>query len=275
MQVGVAIIGCGAIGTVLARSIDEGRAGATKLVALYDLNVDRAKRLAEKLKSKPKVAREFRELLEDPSIGLIVEAASQEAVRQYALDVLRAGKSLMVMSVGALVDQELLRSLWREAEKRGCRIYIPSGAIVGVDGVRAASQAGIESVTLTTRKPPRALMDSPYVVERGMDLRGLKEPVVVFEGKASEAVKHFPRSVNVAATLSLAGVGPDRTVVRIIADPNVDRNIHEVRVKGRFGEIVTVAKNVPSPDNPKTSYLAALSAVDTLRRVTEPILVGA
>ncbi len=275
MQVGVAIIGCGAIGTVLARSIDEGRAGATKLVALYDSNVDKAERLAEKLKSKPKVAREFRELLEDPSIGLIVEAASQKAVRQYALDILRAGKSLMVMSVGALVDQELLRSLWREAEKRGCRVYIPSGAIVGVDGVRAASQAGIESVTLTTRKPPRALMDSPYVVERGIDLRSVKEPVVVFEGKASEAVKHFPRSVNVAATLSLAGVGPDRTVVRIIADPNVDRNIHEVRVKGRFGEIVTVAKNVPSPDNPKTSYLAALSAVDTLRRVTEPILVGA
>ena len=275
MQVGVAIIGCGAIGTVLARSIDEGRAGATKLIALYDSNVDRAKRLAEKLRSKPKVAREFRELLEDPSIGLIVEAASQEAVRQYALEILRAGKSLMVMSVGALVDPELLRSLWREAKKRGCRIYIPSGAIVGVDGVRAASQAGIESVTLTTRKPPRALADSPYVVERGTDLSGVKEPVVVFEGRASEAVKHFPRSVNVAATLSLAGIGPDRTVVRIIADPNVDRNIHEVRVKGRFGEIVTVAKNVPSPDNPKTSYLAALSAVDTLRRVTEPLLVGA
>ena len=270
------VVGCGAIGTEICTAIDHGELGM-ELKFLIDKHPERIEELVKRLNRRPEItltgSEGLTEILDE--VDLVIECASQDAVREFVIPALHAGKEVMIMSVGALVDPELLRRLWKEAKERGCRIYIPSGAIVGVDGVRAASQAGIESITLTTRKPPRALADSPYVVERGIDLRGIKEPVVVFEGKASEAVKHFPRSVNVAATLSLAGIGPDRTVVRIIADPNVDRNIHEVRVKGRFGEIVTVARNVPSPDNPKTSYLAALSAVDTLRRVTEPLLVGA
>lgn len=270
----VALVGCGSIGTVLARAIDAGKAGKAELIWLCDMNSEKSEALAKKLRSKPKVAKEVTQIYADEATDLVIEAASQKAVAQHALDVLRSGKDLMVMSVGAFSDEKLSSSVRRASERSGRKVYIPSGAVLGIDGVKAAVLGEIEEVILTTRKPPAALVYSAYLQKRGIDLAGLKEPLVVFEGPAREAVRAFPESVNVAAILSLAGIGFDKTKIEIIADPSLDRNMHEIRVRGKAGEFVTTARNVPFPENPRTSYLAALSAIRALRNLTETIRIG-
>jgi len=270
----VALIGCGTIGSVLARAIDKGRAGEAELAWLYDLKPEKSEALAKKLRSKPRIAKNVTEIYADKTVGMVIEAASQLAVEQYSTDVLRSGKDLTVMSVGAFADERLLKSVRSAAEQSGHKIYIPSGAVLGIDGVKAAELGEIEEVTLSTRKPPAALAYSTYLEEHGIKLRGLKKARTVFDGPARKAVKAFPRSVNVAATLSLAGIGLDKTRVRVIADPKLRRNVHEIRVRGKAGEFVTKTQNVPFPDAPKTSYLAALSAVRTLRNLSESIRVG-
>jgi len=180
----------------------------------------------------------------------------------------------MVLSVGALADEELRTALFGLAKQHNCKLYFPSGAVVGIDGLNSASAAGISSVTLTTRKPPSGLMGAPYVVEHGIELDKLVKETVLFEGTASEAVKAFPANVNVAATISLAGIGFEQTRVRVIADPSLSRNVHEITVEGEFGKFSTRVENLPSPENPKTSYLAALSAVSTLKKIMNPVQVG-
>lgn len=270
----VAIIGCGAIGSILANAIDKKRTGNSDLRFLFDMNFERAKDLADKLDGPTKVAKELNEILEDKSVDLVIEAASQEAVIQDSADVLRSGKDLMVMSVGAFSDSDLLKEVRKVAEEAGKSIYLPSGALVGLDGVKAANIEKIDEITLVTRKPPEVLSTTKYVQEQNIDLSNLDRPRTIFESSAKNAVKAFPESVNVAASLSLAGVGFEKTKVKIIADPSLTSNVHEVNVKGEVGELSTKAKNVPSPDNPKTSYLAALSAIMTLRSLTEVISVG-
>jgi aspartate dehydrogenase len=259
---------------MIAKAIDAGEAVKVELAWLFDVQSESCELLAKKLRSKPKLAKNVEEILADKSIDLVVEAASQAAVAQYALDVLESKKDLMIMSVGALGDEKLLENIKKEAERAGKRVHVPSGAILGIDGVKAAKVAGIEEAILTTRKPAKTLASSAYVRERDIDLTKIKTPTVVFEGSAREAVKAFPESVNVAATLSLAGIGFDKTKVRIVADPSLDRNVHEIHAKGQAGEFITEARNVPSPDNPRTSYLAALSAIRTLRNLTENVKIG-
>ncbi len=270
----VALIGCGAIGTVLAKAIDEKQAGESKLGWVYDLKPRKSEALVKKLRCKPQVAKGASEIYADETVGLVIEAASQLAVEQYSLDVLRSGKDLMVMSVGAFGDDKLLGNVLTAAKQNGRRIYIPSGAVLGIDGVKASELGKIQEVVLTTRKPPTALAYSDYIKKRRINLKGLKKPKIVFDGPARKAVRAFPSSVNVAATLSLAGIGFDRTRVRVIADPTIKRNVHEIRVKGKSGEFVTEAKNVPFPETRRTSYLAALSAIRTLRNLSETIRVG-
>jgi len=274
MTLGVGLIGCGAIGTVLACAIDDGQAGNARLVMIYDLTAKKCKILCEKLVCKPKIAKSFEELVTCEDVGLIIEAASQEAVRTYASRALRAGKDLMIMSVGALVDSELVREVRRYAIEGGKRVYIPSGAIAGLDGVKAAVIGKVDSVTLRTRKPPEGLKDAPYVKEKKMRLQKLENPTLIYEGPASKACKLFPANVNVAASLALAGIGVERTKVQIIADPFIRRNIHEIKVKGEFGELKINIRNIPMTDNPKTSQLAALSAIATLKKISEPLTVG-
>ena len=271
---GVGLIGCGAIGTVLACAIDKGEAGSTHLAVVYDRIKEKSNILCGKLVRKPKIAESFEELIACEDVDLVVEAASQEAVRAYALRVLRAGKDLMIMSVGALVDSELVEEVRRCAMENRKRVYIPSGAIAGLDGAKAAVIGKVDSVTLTTRKPPEGLKDAPYVKEKKMHLEKLKSPKLIYEGPASEACKLFPANVNVAAALGLASVGVEKTKVQIIADPSIKRNIHEVKVKGEFGELQVHVENVPLMDNPKTSQLAALSAIATLKKISEPLTVG-
>jgi len=269
----IALIGCGAIGTTLAKAIDAGKAGKAELAWVFDLKPGSCDAMVKKLRSKPKIAKRVRDIFTDKTVELVIEAASQGAVAKYALDVLKSKKDLMVMSVGALGNERLLKAIRRTAERTGRRVHVPSGAILGIDGIKAAGES-IEEVILTTRKPPVALAYSEYVRKKGIDLTKLRKPLVVFKGTAREAVKAFPESVNVAATLSLAGIGFSKTKVRIVADPSLDRNVHQIHVRGKAGEFVTEARNVPSPDNPRTSYLAALSAIRTLRNLTETIRVG-
>ena len=182
-----------------------------------------------------------------------------------------SGRDLMVMSTGALLDAELHDRLEAASAESGCRVYAPSGALGGIDAIRA-SRRELEEVTLTTRKPPASLVDSAT----GESMAGVTSATVVFEGSAREAVARFPFNINVAATLSLAGLGPERTRVRIIADPDAAGNNHEVYASGRSGTLRFTMENVPHPDNPMTSHLAALSAIETLRGICEGgVRVGA
>jgi len=226
------------------------------------------------LSKTPVIAETFNELIKRRDVQLIIEAASQEAVRQYALKVIREGKDLMVMSTGALLDETLLQRIIGLARRYKRKVYVPSGAIVGLDNIKSAALEKIESITLTTTKPPASFEGAPYIKQKGIDLSSIKEPMILYEGPAREAVKLFPRNVNVAASLSLAGIGAERTYVKIIADPHAEGITHEIRVKGAFGELVTKTINRPFPDNPKTSYIAALSAIATLRRISGYLNVG-
>lgn len=214
------------------------------------------------------------EILGRNDVHIVIEAASQEAVRQYAAKILSSNKDLMVMSAGALLDDALLSRMIEVARENGRRIYVPSGAIVGLDNVKSAAIGKIDEVILVTKKPPISFRGAPYVEKSKIDLSSIKEPLVLYEGIAREAVKLFPQNVNVAATLSLAGVGPDRTRVKIIVDPNITSIVHEIYVKGEFGEIFTRTVNKPFPNNPRTSYVAALSAIATLKRISGNIVVG-
>lgn len=263
----VGIVGCGAIGTELARAIDR-EIKETQLVALTDINEEKAKELAGSLKEKPKIL-SLDELIEKSD--LIIEAASKDAVLSLATKVIDQGKDIMIMSVGGLLGNEDLLDL---AKEKDCKIYLPSGALAGLDGVKSASIGRIDSVTLTTRKPPEGLKGAPYIKRNKIDLDAITKEKVIFEGSATEAVEGFPQNINVSATLSLAGIGAEKTMVRIIADPNLEKNVHEIEVKGEFGRLVSRTENLPSPKNPKTSYLACLSAIATLKGIVSSIKVG-
>jgi len=270
----IGLIGCGAIGSTLALQIDGGKVGEARLVRVFDLKKENCEQLVRKLKSRPKIARDVSEIYGDRGIDMVIEAASQAAVRQYSLDVIKSGKNLMIASVGALADESLLKKLRTEAERKCKKIYIPSGAILGMDGVKSSALAGIQEATLTTRKPSAAFQGNEYLEKKGIKIAGLKKTKVIFDGTAREAVKAFPASVNVAATLSLAGIGFDRTRVKIIADPSIAINIHEIKIKGKSGELVTESRNKPFPKVPRTSYLAALSVIRTLKNLSEAVHVG-
>lgn len=269
MPLKIGLVGCGAIGAEIARAIDSKEIDAD-LVAVCDHNFATAKALIDSLKNKPiKTGLEELVSLSD----LVVEAASQRAVPAIARAALGAGKSLMIMSVGALADAELYREVKRLAADHRTRVYLPSGAISGLDGLKSASIGEIRRVTLTTTKKPASLEGAPYIREKGIDLKALRGPTLIFEGTASEAVKAFPANVNVAATLCLAA-REGEVRVKIIADPQIKVNQHEIVAEGDFGRITTKVENVPSPKNPKTSYLAALSAIATLRSIVEPMKIG-
>ena len=265
----IGVFGCGAIGSAICRAIDEGTIDAD-LVAICDRDPE-IERFRDLLASHPE-AMNIRRMAE--CVDIVVEAASQQALRRIAPAVLSAGCDLMIMSVGALSDEEFLDRLKGLARRHGCRIYVPSGAVAGIDGIKSAMLGGIDSVVLTTRKPPAGFAGAPYVEEHGIDLSSLRKETLLFDGSAADAVRAFPANVNVAGTLSLAGIGYENTVVRVIADPGITRNIHQIEVKGEFGVLTVRTENLPSPANPKTSYIAVLSAIATLKKLTEPVWVG-
>lgn len=262
----IGIVGCGAIGRALLKAADEGR--LTLSVAGVTSRTE-------------KNARDFLSTLREPPpflereaviarSDLVVEAAGGGVVPELAREVFDAGKDLMVISVGALLDHPEIIGRSRET---GCRLYVPSGAIAGLDGVKSACVGQVSHVTLTTRKPPEGLEGAPYLVERRISLAGLREEKELFSGTAREACRGFPANVNVSAAVSLAGIGPDKTRVRILAVPGLKRNCHEVEVEGEFGRLTVRIENVPS-ENPRTGRLTALSIIRSVQDAADSLRIG-
>ena len=262
----IGIFGCGAIGKALLHAAASGQL---------------AVRIAGVASRTEKSARAFLSLFDSPppylplheliaAADLIIEAAGGSVVPELAEKVFAAKKDLMVISVGALLDHP---EIIEKSRKTGCRLYCPSGAIAGLDGIKSASVGQITHVTHTTRKPPNGLEGAPYLVERGISLVGLTEEREIFSGSAREACRGFPANVNVTAAVSLAGIGPDQTRVRILAVPGLTRNCHDIDVEGEFGRLHVHIENVPS-ENPKTGKLTALSIIRAIRDAIDPVRIG-
>ena len=265
----IGLLGVGAIGRTIAAALDQKQLDA-ELVALSDQDCARAKALSAELAGHPP-ALSLDEMVE--RCDLAVEAASQAALPEFVPRALARGRDMLIMSVGGLLGRE---EWFRLAGEKGCHIYAPSGAIAGLDGIKSASIGRIESAVLTSRKPVAALKGSKYVVDRDLPLDSYQEDTVIFEGLAEEAARAFPATSNVAASLRLA-VDPLLPVpvrVRVVAVPGGSENVHEIRVQGEFGRLTVKVENVPSKSNPRTSQLAAFSAIATLKNLTRSLRVG-
>ena len=239
----VGLIGCGAIGTVLAEAIERKLVICDELV-IFDTNIAKTEKLKATLKFPVKIVSGIDELLASKP-NVVVEAAGQGAVREYYPKLTASGAELIFMSTGALLDLALTP-----------KVHFPAGAIGGLDALSAAANAGIDEVMLTSRKNPKALGKTNT------------QEAVVYEGRAEEAAKQFPREMNVAATLALT-VKPAKVQVRIVSDPTVTRNTHEIHVKWRYGEMQLQFANDPHPDNPHTSALAAWAAIRLLQTLLQ------
>jgi aspartate dehydrogenase len=262
----VAIAGLGAIGLPLARALDAGVPGLT-LAAVAVRDEAKAKAKLCSFRAPPPVV----SLADLAECDIVVEAAPAEIFERVALPAIEEGRIFVPSSVGALLPR---MHLVARAQATGARIVVPTGALLGLDAVRAAAEGPIESVTMVTRKPPGGLAGAPYLTQHGIDVTGLTEPLKVFEGNARDAAAGFPANVNVAAALALAGIGPMRTWVEIWADPGVTRNTHTIQVEAAAARFTMTIENVPSEDNPRTGKLTALSVLTCLRGLVSTLKVG-
>jgi len=267
MTVRVAIAGFGAIGTVVARYLDQGVEGM-ELVAVSARDAAKASAaMAGFARRAPVVP--LGALWEQADI--VVECAPAAVLRELAEPALTNGRTLITLSCGALLDNYDLVDL---ARAHGGRILVPTGALLALDAVQAAAVGNIARIHMTTRKPPSGLDGAPYLVTNGIDVTGLNAPKRVFVGSAREAARGFPANVNVAAALAMAGIGPDRTTIEIWADPAVTRNMHRIEVEADSARFAFEIENVPSLENPRTGKLTALSVVALLRKMTRPLAIG-
>jgi len=268
-KIRIGLVGCGVIGSEIARAVDKKFNTKADLVAISDVDKDKAKQLRGRLKQRPVIS-SINGVIKKSD--LIIEAASPKASSDLARKAISKKKDIMIMSSGGIVNN--YASLFNLARRTGSNIYLPSGAICGLDGIKAAFFGGISMVELTTRKPPAGLKGAPYLVKKGIAVNRIKEETVIFKGSAKQAIKAFPKNINVSCVLSMAGIGPKKTKVKIITSPKYKRNSHEISIEGEFGRLTTRAENVPSPNNPKTSYLAVLSAIATLKQILDPVRIG-
>jgi aspartate dehydrogenase len=263
----VAIGGFGAIGKVVARRLDQGIEGL-RLTSVAARDAGRAEAAMAGF-ARPVPVVPLARLWEDADI--VVECAPAALLLEIAEPALARGRTLMVLSCGALLDNFDLVDL---ARRYGGRILVPTGALLGLDAVTAAAEGGISSVHMITRKPPPGLAGAPYLEANAIDISGLAKPKRVFSGTAREAVRGFPANVNVAAALALAGIGPDRTTVEIWADPRVTRNTHRIEVEAEAARFSLQIENVPSTENPRTGRLTPLSAIAALTKLSSPLAIG-
>jgi len=262
----VGIVGCGAIGRALLMAV-ESKSLSVRLAGVTSRTERSAREFLATLASPPSYL-SLADLI--AAADLIVEAAGGAVVPTLAQEVFAAGKDLMVISAGALLDHPEVITRSRQT---GCRLFVPSGAIAGLDGIKSACAGTVTHVTMTTRKPPKGLEGAPHLVRNAISLVGLTGEKEVFFGTAREACKGFPANVNVCAAVSLAGIGPDKTRIRILAVPGLQRNCHDIDIEGEFGRLHVHIENVPS-ENPKTGKLTAFSIIRALQDVVDPVRIG-
>lgn len=263
----VAIGGLGAIGAHLARALDAGVEGL-RLTAVAARDQAKAAHTIAGFRAPPRLV-SLAELAEQADV--VVEAAPAAVFEQIAEAAIGRGRIFVPSSVGALLPRMHLVARARET---GARIIVPTGALLGLDAVRAAAEGEVASVTIETRKPPRGLEGAPYLVENGIDVFAITTPTLIFEGNAFDAARGFPANVNVAAALALAGIGPERTMVKIYGDPGVTRNTHTIRVEAAAARLTMSIENVPSEENPRTGKITPLSVLACLRGLTSTLKVG-
>ena len=262
----IGIVGCGAIGRALLLAGEEGALGVP-IAGVTSRTASTAEAFLATL-HKPPPYLPLGELVLRST--LLVETAGGHVVPPLAEAAFAAGKDLMVISIGALLEHpEIIEG----ARTAGCRIYAPSGAIAGLDGIKSACQGRVDRVEMVSRKPVAALKGAPYLLEKEIPISGLTEAQEVFFGSARDACRGFPSNLNVSAAVSLAGIGPDRTTVSIVADPSLERNCHDITVEGDFGLLQVHIENIPS-ENPKTGRLTALSIIRSVRDLVDPVKIG-
>ncbi len=264
----VGIIGCGTIGREIGKAI----INDFDTLELHSVSEKEKNNLDKfnKTLNTQYTSISIHELISN--VDIIIESASAKVSYEITYKALESGKKIIVMSVGGLLEG--LDDLIKLSQVKGGRLYIPSGAICGLDGLKAASCGKIYKVVLITHKSSRSFEGVEYLIEKKINVIDIKNETCVFDGTAQEAVKAFPKNINVALTLSLAGIGAQKTKVKIFADPACKKNIHEIYVEGDFGRFYIRIENEPSPDNPKTSYLAILSAISILKNITSSINIG-
>lgn len=265
MKVGIA--GFGTIGRVVARRI-QASALPLELEAVSVGDRSRAEKAMEQLEHPVSIV-EIRSLAK--RCDVIVDSAPTAAFRDVATATLRAGKTLVTVSGAALMQWPEAVDLARD---HGGRIVLATGALLGLDAVRAAAVGTIHSVTMITRKPPKSLVKAEFVIRNGIDLTGLSEPLRIFSGSAMEGAIAFPANVNVAAALGLAGIGPERTQLEIWADPALERNTHRIVVDSDSARFELFIENIPTDENPGTGRITALSIVAALESLVSPLRVG-
>lgn len=272
MPLTVAIGGLGTIGLAVARALDpasprDGVEGL-RLVAVSARDLDKAAANLAEFANPPEIV-DLEELAE--SADVVVEAASGAVFERIAEPALRAGRVFVPSSVNALLPRMYLVAL---AQQTGGRIVVPTGALLGLDAVRACAEGPVESITLETREPPRRLARAPFVARHDLDVLSVSTPTRIFEGSAVEAAAGFPSIANVATALALAGIGPVRTRVVIWADPAVDHSVHTIRVTADAARLTMTVENVPGEGNPRTGRLAPQSVIACLRGLVSPLKVG-
>jgi aspartate dehydrogenase len=262
-----AIVGLGAIGKTLVQKLRGGGVPGIELVAVAARDCETAKRYLTDIDNRIRVVA----IADLPKLAdLAIECAPAAILDQIARPMLENGKKVMVLSVGALLDHS---DLIEVARQRGGQIIVPTGALLGLDAVTAAAEGTIRAVRMKTMKPVKGLLGAPYLIEHGIDIAKITEPLKVFEGTAREAARGFPANLNVAVALSLAGIGPDRTVLEIWADPGLDRNTHHISVDADSASFEMTIRNVPS-ENPRTGKITPLSVIAALRKLGAPLRVG-
>jgi aspartate dehydrogenase len=262
----VAIAGLGAIGKGAAEALDKGIEGLA-LAAVSVQNPEKHHNWLGGLKARPAVL-PIEELSD--AADIVIECAPARLVRSIVAPFVAKGKTAIVLSVGALLENEDLIAL---AKQNGGQIVVPTGALIGLDAVTAAAVGEIHSVRMVTRKPVQGLAGAPFLIENNINIDDIKEPLKIFDGSAREAAKGFPANLNVAVALSLAGIGPDRTRLEIWADPVLTRNVHRVEVESDSARFSMSIENIPS-ENPKTGRITALSVIALLRKQRAALRVG-
>lgn len=268
----VGLLGGGTIARLILEHIRRGDLGEVEVAAIACRGTSsRSKALADEF-GVTHVTNLEALMAERPSV--VVEAASHDAVREYCEPLLRQGIAVIVLSGGVLSDDNLRGRLEEAARGTGAQLYVPSGGIAGLDALKAACIAGVDEVSITVMKPPVAWKKIDYVERLGIDLDALTEPVTLYEGSARTGVPLFPANVNIAAVLSMAGIGFDRTQLKVVAAPGLKTNTHVIEIRGKTGNISLKCENVPAPDNPKTAWLACYSALAALKLSASPIRYG-